>query len=283
MDGIEVPDFRGFLPMAPSGLPVAVRLHHSTTLLRSQGGMPMARSMRWLEARTLRNARFWLAAHPDSIAATRRMFGFAPPAQVVLCCPITPVIPVVTSVCPKEMGSRPYVLFVGARSRLKGADVVAGVAEDWGGAPADLEFVFVGEPGGQPVPIRDSGRVRVVGRIPHEEMGYWYAGARALLAPCRVEAQGLAVAEALVHGCPVLVPRVPPYTAWHGEDDVAYVGGPEPADWACALQAVLDRGEGARQTARETGIRLRQELDPDRIAAQWTAIWTQPRDQTFAA
>lgn len=274
LDGLEVPDFQGWLPWPVAGLPVHVRLHHSATVLRAAQNLPIGRSMRWWEGRTIAAARRCLAACPEAVARTRDAFGFAPPAPLLLPCAVDLTTPGCSPTRPP--GALPYLLFCGARRRLKGVDTFLAMAGGWSQEEVPLEFVLAGEAGdelGDPPPT--GGPVTVLDRLDHEATLGWMAGAVALIAPGRVESQGLAVAEAMGRGCPVVLPDASPFNQFYAPDEVTFVSSMNPEAWRQAVRRLLADPTGRRGRAGRAQERVRELFGAAGIAERWVEAWTE--------
>ena len=105
-------------------------------------------------------------------------------------------------------GARPFFLYVGRLERLKGVqDLVALVA---GHPHADLVIAGDGSFRAElEARARGLPHVRFVGSLHPSRLGALYRGAVALLAPSQCyETFGLAAAEAMSHGTPVIVRRI---------------------------------------------------------------------------
>jgi glycosyltransferase involved in cell wall biosynthesis len=106
---------------------------------------------------------------------------------------------------------RPYFLFVGRLTRLKGLESVIPV---FGRYPqADLLIIGDGEHGpalqalAKPVP-----NVKFLGRLPNQELGRYYEHAIAAIVPSQgYETFGIVLIEALRTGTPVIARRLGPF------------------------------------------------------------------------
>lgn len=94
-----------------------------------------------------------------------------------------------------------------------------------------------------------SERVDLRGDLPPESVSDELLAARVFLLPTQAETFGVAIAEALRHGLPVVVGDDGGHTEFVGESDGALVGSADPAAWADAVEAVLalDRAQIARR------------------------------------
>ena len=146
-----------------------------------------------------------------------------------------------------------YVLWVGTVEPRKN---LPRLLQAFRAAPADVELVLVGPKGWNedletrlatlPRDVRD--RVRLLGFVPHADLGPLYAGAAAFCFPSLLEGFGFPVVEAMAQGTPV-VTSLGTSTA-----EVAGAAGllvdPKDAD---AIGAALDRVLGDETLARQLG------------------------------
>jgi glycosyltransferase involved in cell wall biosynthesis len=117
-------------------------------------------------------------------------------------------VPDVDAMSAPPEGGRPFFLYVGRLERLKGVqDLVALFA-----GYRDADLVVAGD-GSFRAALEEGARglshVRFVGQVHPSRLGDLYRGAVALLAPSLCyETFGLAAAEAMSHGTPVIVRRI---------------------------------------------------------------------------
>jgi glycosyltransferase involved in cell wall biosynthesis len=99
----------------------------------------------------------------------------------------------------------PSYLFLGSLTEQKNVLVLADAFQRLGEEGASLTLV-----GDGPLRTKLEGRpgVRLVGRVPHQEVPAWIAAARVLCLPSREEALGQALLEAMACGRPVVATRV---------------------------------------------------------------------------
>jgi glycosyltransferase involved in cell wall biosynthesis len=116
-------------------------------------------------------------------------------------------------------------------------------------------------------------RVRFLGMRSPDEVASLLAEADVMVFPARGEGFGLAAAEALMAGVPVVacsdgggvLDIVPP-------DGAGRIAEPTGAGIAAALAALLDQPHAAREAARELGRAWRVRLSPESVAEQY-ARW----------
>lgn len=105
---------------------------------------------------------------------------------------------------PKRPAAPPFrLLFIGNRTRRKGADLLDPLLEQLG---PGYELAYSGGQRGNEVPIR-SPRAVALGRLDRPGLLQAYHTGHALLFPSRLEGFGLAVAEAMACGLPVVAAR----------------------------------------------------------------------------
>ena len=212
----------------------------------------LARRAPWLARPVLRRARLTICAS-TALADSARSLG----ARDVR------VIPSGVDL-PAEIGEEadpPEVLFVGRLSAEKG---ILELVE----AARDLPLVVAGDG-----PLRD--RVPAArGWVPHDELGALYARAAIVACPSHREGFGVACAEAMAYGKPVVA------TAVGGLRDLVVDGETgllvPPGD-AAALRAALNRLLGDRELRRRLGAaalqRARRTLAWDAASASIVAAY----------
>ena len=150
-------------------------------------------------------------ARSEFSRAKHRAFGFAPPMQVLpyfLPGEIPAERPRSPAQRPQE---RPYFLFVGRLTRIKGLDSVISVV---GRYPlADLIVIGDGEERETlAAQARPFANVRFLGRISNEHLGQYYEHAIAAIVPSLgYETFGIVLIEALRYGTPVIARRIGPF------------------------------------------------------------------------
>jgi glycosyltransferase involved in cell wall biosynthesis len=202
---------------------------------------------RGIEAHLVRNA-FDLAPLPGDRSATRRAFGFAPDAVVVL----QP-----TRAIPRKEVGRGIRFTEDVAAALPGRDVqfwITGPAED--GFDAELDR------------LTTAARVPVtVGRAPRPEDAY--AAADLVVFPSSWEGFGNPVIEATIAGRPVAVAHYPVLDELEGLG-LCFLSVDEPAVAAAAIDGPDPASAAANRTVLEAHFDL---VDlPGRIRQAWTAI-----------
>jgi mannosyltransferase len=172
----------------------------------------------------------------------------------------------------QEMGSRPYILFIGQRGGYKNFDLALRALS----LLPDLELHCVG--GG---PLRGEelagldqatlGRVRHLGFVSDEQLNELYNAAFCLLYPSSYEGFGIPVLEAMRAGCPVVS---------IDSKAVVEVGGSalcvseHPSDPEALAQAVLRLDDNEeRKRLRAIGLSRSQQFSWDQCFEQTLAVY----------
>jgi glycosyltransferase involved in cell wall biosynthesis len=141
---------------------------------------------------------------------------------------------------------RPFLLYVGIRSRYKNTDLLLRAYEAWRHRP-EVELVVVGRPWSQAeqeelVALSIADRVHLLGYIDDEQLGALYRRAVALVYPSLYEGFGLPLLEAMASGCPVVASRIPSTVEVAGDCPI-YFEPPGSVDTiVAALDAALMQG-----------------------------------------
>lgn len=261
----------------PRDRPVGITVHHlSERTALDRWGHVAGRVLAALELARLRRSRFFSATSRVMFDRLRELVG--PAASIH---PVQAGVPDhLFRLTRRDSG---YVLFFGRMDWFhKGLDTVLDTFAALAPAHPGLRLKIAGRG-------RDSERVRravralgmearvdLLGAVSDEERDGLFAGAALMLMPSRFEGFGMAAAEAMAAGVPVVasgvgsLPEVvdPP----HGG---VIVPDHDPQRWAAAVDALL-RDREARQrlsiTARASAERFRWEQVADRHLAFLTAI-----------
>jgi glycosyltransferase involved in cell wall biosynthesis len=270
---VALVDHSGYAPVViPRDRPVGVVVHHlagpGATERWPRGG---GRGIAALERRLLRRAR-WLSA--TSRATAGQLAGLLPSTARVV--QITSGVPDALFDLPRD--DRGYVLYVGRiDARQKGLDVLidafasvvrevpaarlrlAGRGPDLDALRARADRLGVG------------GAVEFVGHVSDAERGRLMAGAALQVLPSRFEGFGIAAAEALAAGVPLVVSSTPALAemvapADSGDDAGRVVPIGDAAALADAILYLLRRAD-ARHRLSRNGRRIAERFRWRQVAA----------------
>jgi glycosyltransferase involved in cell wall biosynthesis len=123
-----------------------------------------------------------------------------------------------------------------------------------------------------------SGRVKLIGRVPDEELPAWYAACDlfCLSSVWKTEAFAIAQVEAMSYGKPVVATRIPGSgVSWVNAGGVSglNVAPGDPESLACAVNAVLSDEELYARLAEGAARRFRAEFTRDRMIARCVEIY----------
>jgi glycosyltransferase involved in cell wall biosynthesis len=271
-------------------IPVCIRLHGPWFLTGAALGVPEDNAFRRrvaLEGWAIRQASAVTAPSLDVLEQTRAYYGLALEAAEVIPNPTYPVAPAgrwrLARCDPKR------VLFIGRFDRVKGGDLIVEAFGKVGRAVPDARLCFVGPDRGlvsddgrrwdvagyidDRLPgARTSGRVNVLGQVPNSKLDELRREAMVTVACSRYEVFGIAAAESMAIGCPIVAARVGgiPEIIRDGIDGLLHDGG-DTDDLAAKIVTVLTDPARAAELGRQAAARCEQHFYPGAVAAQTIA------------
>lgn len=162
------------------------------------------------------------------------------------------------------------LLFVGNRTRRKGADLLDPLLDRLG---PDCELWYTGGQRQDEVPIR-SARARSLGRLSPPELVAAYGSCHALLFPSRLEGFGLAVAEAMACGLPVIASRASSLPELVVEGRGGFLCPVDDlAAFAAATHRLLEQPALRREMGQFNRARAEELFSATRMAADYRALY----------
>lgn len=250
-DAVEAPDFEGLVPWGLTNTALVSRLHLSSSARCIAEGVTPRRTLRWRERATLSKSDGWIAVSQASLRSTELTFpGIATPQCRTIFCPLH--VEPENDTCPRVPS--PFLLFAGYVSRSKGADrlarvvrpvleehpslrlVYAGTITDAGGVRRGMREVVLGALG--PVAAE---RCDLLGFVERSSLHGMMRQALALVFPSPLETFGLVAGEAMMVGCPVLLPREPPFTEYVRDEETGLLCDDD-ASWTHAVRRIVRDG-----------------------------------------
>lgn len=176
---------------------------------------------------------------------------------------------------------------VGGLIRRKGPDLAVRVVAELTRRGEDVRLVWAGDG-----PLRAEAadlaaelgiqeRVTLLGRVTPAEIGAVLAEADAFLLPTTMETFGVAIAEALVAGRPVVVSSTGEQASFVVEPDGVLVDTRTAEDYASAVQRLMQLNRD--RTAAEIAARTRDLFAPDKRRAQTLAVYRDAEAMDTAA
>ena len=168
------------------------------------------------------------------------------------------------------------ILFAGNPARHKGADLVPAILDRLRG---DIEFVYTGGLANRGRLVRHA-RAVALGPVGHEEMPGVYRSADLLLAPSRHEGFGLAIAEAMACGLPVVATDCSaiPELVEHGRGGILC-----PMDnvqaFADAIHALADAPALRRDMGAHNRSRVEERFSLERMLREYRELFTEIMDR----
>jgi glycosyltransferase involved in cell wall biosynthesis len=273
-------------------IPVCIRLHGPWFLNGAALGMAEDNGFRRRVARegwAIRQASAVTAPSLDVLEQTRAYYSLALEEAVVIPNPTYPVAPAerwrLARCDPKQ------VLFIGRFDRHKGGDLIVEAFAKVLRAVPDARLCFVGPDVGlasddgrrwdvagyidDRLPgARESGRVNVMGKVPNSKLDELRREAIVTVACSRYEVFGIASAEAMAMGCPIVAARVGGIREIirDGIDGLLHNTG-DTDDLAAKILTVLTDPARAAELGRQAAARCEQHFYPAAVAAQTIAFY----------
>lgn len=250
IDLVETTDFLGLLPFA-LGCPVVVRLHLTATSIAIQKNVRPAPSNRAFEDIQLRVHGNWLALSEYAMKLTLDTFPGVRPRRAAV---IGPAITVPAVLPHLEDYPADFILHAGFVSTRKGAVALAKAATTFLHQIPDLHLIYAGpivEEAGVPLDrtIGEilgpelSKRTHFLGYVDRSMILALMAKARVFVLASQLETFGLAAAEAMLQGCPVITSREGPFPEFvqHAETGLLIDAEDTEALGAAVLRLIKDR------------------------------------------
>jgi glycosyltransferase involved in cell wall biosynthesis len=284
------------------GIPLSVRLHGPWFLNGWALGVAEDAGFRRrvaAEGQAIRRAAAVTAPSRDVLERTRRHYGLGLETAEVIPNPTHPLDPAGRW---SAGGCAPgTVLFVGRFDRHKGGDLIIDAFGRVLRAVPDARLHFVGpdrglpESDGRPRELdrfvedrlpgaRASGRVRLLGQVPHSSLAALRREAMVSVICSRYENFPGTVLEAAAMGCPIVAARVGgiPEAVRDGVDRLLHRPG-DPDDLAAKIVDLLSDPARAAELGRRAATRCAQEFHPISVAARMVAHYRRLRSPIPAA
>jgi glycosyltransferase involved in cell wall biosynthesis len=246
------------------------------------------------EGRAIRRATSVTAPSRDVLERTRRHYGLALEHAEAIPNPTRPVDPAGRW---SADGCTPgTVLFVGRFDRHKGGDLIVEAFARVLRTIPDARLCFAGpdnglmDNDGRPWGIeefvddrvpeaRASGRIRLLGRVPHADLAAMRRGAMVSVVCSRYENFPGTVLEAAAMGCPIVAARVGgiPEIVRDGVDGLLHRPG-DPDDLAAKIVDLLRDPARAAELGRRAAAHCEREFHPVAVAARMAAHYRRLRE-----
>jgi glycosyltransferase involved in cell wall biosynthesis len=194
--------------------------------------------------------------------------------------PLRPDVPPEPSAPGRGDAHRPYALVASRLAPEKGVDVaidacrIAGIGLVIAGDGPDRSALEARAGADVGAGASGASEVRFMGRVEVDELARLRAGAAVALVPSRAgESFGLAAAEALAAGVPVIASRVGALPELLDADSLVAPGDPQALARAIGMLAAADPQTAASGRAARAQEKLRELCDPARVAARLAAVY----------
>lgn len=231
---------------ARRSIPIVVTVHDMCALTRPRW---VSRKLHALKRLTWQRRHTWDAVIVPSIAARDEVMSLGIPEEKIAVirhgmAPVFSAPPSAASIAwvKAHLGTRPFVLTVGAPSRKKGSDVLL---KAWGRIEQDVRGMNLAWVGWQPPGDQMPDGVVGLGQVPDSHLVALYQLASAVIAPSRHEGYNLCVAESLASGTPVIASDIPAHREFGSR--AVHLFRPEDHDELAQLLLLAFEGGLARE------------------------------------
>lgn len=267
-------------------VPLIVRLHGPWFLNGTANGAvedeEFAKRERW-ERAAIEGADAITAPSHHVLDSVRRRYRIALPGAEVIPNPVEPVA--AADRWDLQACDRSRIVFVGRFDRHKGGDTMIEAFARIAKQRPDVHLDFVGpdrgclEPDGRKVPIEqylrdklteaERARVTYHGFLPASTASELRKRALVTVAPSRYETFGIAAAEAMMAGCPLVVCAAGAQTEMIQDGQNGRTAAPgDAADLADKVFVVLNNPEHAAALGQRAALDAAERYAPDRVARQ---------------
>ena len=258
-------------------IPVVTRLSSYRPLWDTSAGVPITRGVRtrWrMEKTAIRGIRHTYAPTHHVARLTEKNYGIAEVSIIE-----TPFFNECdtpdSSIRDQTIGDRPYVLFFGRMTQMKGVDVLADALSTVMSERADLHAVFVGPDARGPSggSMRDDvltrlsehrSRTHLLDRLPHSQLYPFIENARVVAIPSRTDNLPNTCLEAMGLGRVVVATTGSCFEQLIEDGRTGYLVSPDSScDLASALTVAWDMKPETRQSMGDQAAQRIAKLHPD--------------------
>jgi glycosyltransferase involved in cell wall biosynthesis len=261
------------------GIPVVVQLHHHLVLAAESALRRRIAEYALSGATVVRTVNAAAARSLVQRGVARRAVNI--PVAVTLARSAAP------AVHDNAAAANETVLFVGSLLPVKGVHTWCRVAAAIAAHRPATRFVVAGDG-----PLRSeieraahdgplSGRVTLLGRVPHAQLSNLYAQASVLLMTSRSEGFGRVAVEAHRHGVPVVGTNVGGLSDIVEEGRTGYLRAPDDVDGlAAAVEQILERPDCRSAMSAEAMRVADDRFDPARLTREWVSLLIETAERT---
>lgn len=278
----------GVVPLAAPG-PVALAIHDTQPLdLPENFSAVKRRYMRLMVPRSVRRATVVTA--PSQFVRSRLIDDLGTSPEKVSVVPWSvpaprPIDPEAALRVDALVGSTPFVLYPAIAYRHKNHAVLLDAVGRLRRDRVDVQLVLTGAAGPWDAEVARrsalpdlAGGVRVLGRIPRQDLDALMAAASVVAVPSRYEGFGLPALEALAAGRPTVVSSAGSLPEVVG-DGALIVDPDDVAGWASAVSSLLNDDDQAGRLVA-AGRRVAASWTPHRTASALVDAWTSGLEQS---
>jgi len=153
----------------------------------------------------------------------------------------------------------PYILCVGGLNTIDGGDRIIALGQEIKRSGKRIRIKVAGcqhDPGAQQL-AAETGVIDLLGYVPHEQLAEWMSNAAVFYFPTRYETFGMAAAEAMAVGCPVVTSRCTAVPEIVGDCGV-YVNPDDPGQVLNGVLDAVQRGGGIQNCVEKGSVRAQR-------------------------